>query len=236
MAIPCYLALTAGEFANIRPLPKNTAYMACHFSCYGAGLSNLPATLPVGSLLTLNDRTPVFRHDPEQILSEMLAAIERLAPSGVLLDFQRPDVPLTQEIARLLTGSLPCPVAVTLPYAENLSCPVFLPPPPLHMPLKNHLAPYAGREIWLELATEAARYIINKDRCAVTPTEALLLPEPVLEDQDAFCRYHIEIREDHAEFTLQRTEKELSQILSSDIGIAKGIGLYQQLKNMPVYD
>ena len=233
MIIPCYLALTAAEFITAEPLPEKCAYMACHFSCYGAGLSNLPETLPAASIIILNDRTPAYRHSPAQILSQMENLIAELHPSGVLLDFQRPPTPLTEEIARILTESLPCPTAVTLPYAQKLSCPIFLPPPPLHTPLKDHLTPYRDRELWLELATETMRYIINSEGCIMEESEESVLPEPIFTDDDAFCRYHIEVKEEQAEFTLQRTVKELADILSANCNITKAIGLYQQLKDMP---
>lgn len=234
MAIPCYLALTAGEFAKSEQIPENCAYMACHFSCYGTGLSNLPETLPSGALIIFNDRTPAYRHDPKQILNEMQMLVAEYTPSGVLLDFQRPDVSMTKEVTQALVEGLSCPVAVTLPYAQNFSCPIFLPPPPLHMPLKEYLAPYDGREIWLELATETMRYIINKEGCVIREMEYTPLPQPIFTEESAFCRYHIEVTENQAEFTLQRTERELTDILSSDCSIARCVGLYQQLKNMPV--
>ena len=234
MQIPCYLALTAAEFIKAETLPEKCAYMACHFSCYGTGLSNLPQSLPAGSIIILNDRTPADRHDPQEILSQMQALVEQHKPSGVLLDFQRPGVSLTQEVSCILADSLPCPVAVTLPYAQALSCPIFLAPPPLHKPLKDYLAPYQDRELWLELAEEAARYIINSEGCVIEEAKDTSLPEPVFADEAAFCRYHIEVKEDWAEFTLQRTVKELADMLSSDCNITKAVGLYQQLKNMPV--
>lgn len=234
MIIPCYLALTAAEFSKAEVLPENCAYMACHFSCYGTGLSNIPQWLPDNSLLILNDRTPADRHDPEIIREQMQRLAEQFDPAGVLLDFQRPGVPLSQEIARILSDTLPCPVAVTLPYAQELTCPVFLSPPPLHTPLKDHIAPYEGREVWLELAVETARYIINREGCIIEATDNFPLPEPVFPEADAFCRYHIEVMEDRAEFTLQRTFEDLKSILNSGSCITRGIGLYQQLKNMPV--
>ena len=51
MAITPFLAMTAAEIEHSTPLPPNVAWMACHFSPYGAGLSNLPKNLPAGSLL-----------------------------------------------------------------------------------------------------------------------------------------------------------------------------------------
>ena len=64
MAIPQYLAMTAAEMAGTAPLPRYMAWMACHFSPYSTGLTNRPAKLRQGSLLILNDRTPIHCHDP----------------------------------------------------------------------------------------------------------------------------------------------------------------------------
>lgn len=232
--IPCYLALTGAEFAKLKTPPPKCAYMACHFSCYGTGLSNLPDELPSETMLILNDRTPVYQHDPEKILSQVLTLVDRHCISSVLLDFQRPGFDLTQKIGEVLTQTLPCPVAISLPYAEGLSCPIFLPPPPLHMPLRNYIEPYSNREVWLDLAVETAMYIINKEGCVTASAENIPLPDPVHFDQEAFCRYHIALEDDRAVFTLQRTEQDIEQILLSDIGIVKAVGLWGELKNVPV--
>ena len=50
MFLPCYLAVTAGELAAGAPFPAFPAWMACHFSPSGAGISNLPAALPEGAM------------------------------------------------------------------------------------------------------------------------------------------------------------------------------------------
>ena len=76
MPIPCYLALTAAEFANANQLPEKIAWMACHFSCYGTGLSNFPEDLPGGSVIILNDRTPPDKHDPQRILEQLQQLVE----------------------------------------------------------------------------------------------------------------------------------------------------------------
>ena len=89
MALPLYLAMTAAEIRENPFLPGNTAYMACHFSPYGTGLSNLPRDLPPESLLILNDRTPIRGHDPQQIRDQLAQAMAQFQCLGLLLDFQR---------------------------------------------------------------------------------------------------------------------------------------------------
>lgn len=231
MPIPCYLALTGAEFANSLPLPKKLAWMACHFSCYGTGLSNLPGRLPEGSMIILNDRTPPHRHDPQRILEQLQAVVEVCKPDGFLLDFQSSGIALNHQIAQMLVTALPCPVAVTAEYAADLQCPVFLEPPPLHLPVSEHIAPWTDREIWLELAVETATYTITAQGCQIDATENQPLSEPNFTEDSLFCRYHTALFEDRAVFTLQRTRNELEALLSHPLPIARAIGLYQQFGN-----
>ena len=231
MPIPCYLALTAAEFANADRLPEKIAWMACHFSCYGTGLSNLPDSLPAESMIIVNDRTPAYRHDPERILAQLLELEEQLQPGCFLLDFQRCDMPLNHRIAQTLVQGLNRPVAVTAEYAGDLECAVFLEPQPLHMSIADHIAPWAGREIWLELAPETRKYTITTEGCTVTDVENQPLPEPVFTEGALFCRYHTELLDDAAIFTLQRTGEDLNAMLEKASGITQTVGLYQQLGN-----
>lgn len=234
MAIPCYLALTAAEFTNIDNLPEKCAWMACHYSCYGTGLSNMPHQLPEGALLILNDRTPPDRHDPKRILDQLKELTEALRPDGILLDFQRKNILLNRKVAEVLTAGLSCPVAVTGEYAHALNCPVFLEPPPLHMDLASYIAPYAGREIWLEAAPETRKYTVSADGCTLEDMPGEPLPEPAFAEESIFCRYHTQILEDAVVFTLQRTVQELNALLSQAhrLGITKAVGLHQQLGKM----
>ena len=72
MPIPCYLAMTAAEYARAKELPGRLAWMACHFAPYGTGVVNLPQQLPEGSVLMLNDRIPICGHDP-LLVADMLS-------------------------------------------------------------------------------------------------------------------------------------------------------------------
>ena len=84
MAIRPFLAMTAAEIRNTAILPSRTAWMACHFSPYGRGLSNIPSVLEEGSLLILDDITPIRGHDPEVITQQLMQAMEHLRVSGIL--------------------------------------------------------------------------------------------------------------------------------------------------------
>ena len=120
MEIPLYLSMTAVEFSQCRILPDHTAWMACHFSPYGTGLTNLPTHLPKNSLLILNDRTPIHRHNPKQIRQILEEVVTALDCSGILLDLQRRDCPEAKEIIRQLL-TLPYPVGVSDNYAKEFS-------------------------------------------------------------------------------------------------------------------
>lgn len=229
MAIVLYLAMTAAEFHTDSPLPCPTAWMACHFSPYGTGLSNLPEALPKGSLLILNDRTPVFGHSPERIAQQLAEIAERFECSGILLDFQRPGEPQAQNIAAT-AAALPFPVAVTPQYAGGLDCAVFLPPPPIITPLKNHLAPWQGREIWLEAAMERQCVRVDKAGSKALPWDGDPLPCPHT-DEALHCTYRTEVHSDHINFFLHRDELQLHALLEEgeQLGIRRFVGLYQQL-------
>ena len=232
MAIRTFLAMTAAEIGEGTSLPPKIAWMACHFSPYSTGLSNRPRSLPPDSLLILNDRTPIHRHDPEVIAAQLAECVENLQCSGVLLDFQRPNCQETAALAALLPGALPCPVAVSALYAGESGYPVFLPPVPHHTPLADHLAPWQDREIWLELALDGEIITLTESGVAFAP----LPSEEALDGghaEDALhCHYRVELLENAAKFTLWRTPEDLKALLdeAGPLGVSHAVGLYQELR------
>lgn len=231
MALPVYLAMTAAEFHSGRTLPEHPAWMACHFSCYGTGLSNRPEKLPKRSMVILNDRTPVHGHDPGLIAEQLLQIVSENDVGGVLLDFQRENCDQTQAIAKAIVETLPCPVGVTEFYAKELDCPVFLPPPPLHRPLTEHLSPWSGRELWLEAALDAVAITVTAEGSRF---ESALAPEPSAPshlERQLFCRYCTDVLESQAIFTLFRTRQTLDDMLqeAERLGVTRSVGLYQEL-------
>lgn len=229
MPIPLYLAMTGAEFFHCQSLPPKIGWMACHFSPYSTGLSNRPEQLPAGSLLILNDRTPVCGHDPERIAAEMAEMARESHCAGILLDLQIPGERRTEEIVEAVCKAAPCPVGISPHYwKEELECAVFLEPPALHTPLSEHLAAWRGQPIWMEAAVEAAEYIITERGCRREPaavSEAL----PHF-DRDAFCQYSIRQEAACVCFTLQRHRQELSAMMAAADGVSLFVGLYQQLK------
>ena len=91
MAFAQYLAMTAAEMMGNAPPAEGVAWMACHFSPYSTGLCNLPHALPPGSLLILNDRTPIHGHDASRVCRELSQALNM--PVGTLPYLPRPYPP-----------------------------------------------------------------------------------------------------------------------------------------------
>ncbi len=231
MGLPFYLAMTAGEIQSAAQLPKHMAYMACHFSPYSTGLSNVPQQLPPGSLLMVNDRIPICRHDGAHILRQLREAVESLSCAGVILDLQREDCQEQQALCRQLSQALPCPVAVSGLYARDLSCPVFLSAPRINGSLRQWISLYEGREVWLEAALDQQCFTVTPEGCSVTP----ILEEPPVEclvARDLHCRYTLETEEKAVRIRLWRTADDLAAMLSEaeSLGITRAIGLYQELK------
>lgn len=230
MGLPFYLAMTGAEILSTQSLPDQVAYMACHFSPYSTGLSNLPDDLPPGSLLMLNDRIPIFGHDPHRIGQQLQEAVERFSCSAVVLDLQRKGYHEQRELCRHLVDAMPCPVAISELYADDLECPVFLSAPPIDRPLSEHIAPYRGRELWLEAALDARCYIVTREGCSTDMLHSGP-PENCFSDEAICCRYTVEVSEKAARFRLWRTADDLKGIAQNAqaLGITRLIGLYQQL-------
>ena len=229
MEISCYLAMTAGELEqNGPPADRDTAYMACHFSPYGTGLSNLPRALPPGAMLIVNDRTPVCGHDPQLIARQLCEQVRQLECGCVLLDFQRPGEAVTRELCRVLEASLPCPVGTSELYAAELTGPVFLPPVPPDRPLKEYLAPWQHREIWLEAALDSLTLSLTEEGCAVSSGGDR---RGEFADEALHCHYGIEIRENEVRFLLHRTRDDLEKLLeeAGTLGVSRAVGLWQEL-------
>jgi len=231
MAVTTFLAMTAAEIYGKSTLPEHIGWMACHFSPYGLGLSNLPRGLPPGALLILNDRIPIHGHCPEIIEKQLEGILSRDNCAGLLLDFQRPECEETAELVHHLSQVLCCPVAVSESYAKETDGPVFLPPLPHHMPLSEYIAPWQDREIWLEVALDGEVITLTEDGAEIMPLSPFAFPEKWHMEKSLHCHYHIETKENSAIFTLWRTREDLERLLeeAEQLGIRKTVGLYQEL-------
>ena len=231
MALPFYLAMTSWEFQSCPQLPTHTAWMACHFSPYTPGLSNMPQALPENSLLMVNDRIPPHGHDPSYIAQQLIDAVQQFQPRGVVLDFQRPFDRETQQIAIAIQKALPCPVAVTPIYAEECSGAVFLPPVLPNQRLFDHLNPWVGREIWLETEKPGLCLTLRDTGCTDEPFWDL--PEEVgFPSTELCCHYRIQVMENQAVFSLYRTPEDQEALLeqAEKSGVTLCVGLYQQFR------
>lgn len=225
-----YLAMTAAELRSNDSIPQKIAWMACHFSPYGTGLTNLPKVLPEGSLLILNDRTPVHGHDPHLIADTLCQSMETLQCSALLLDFQRPGCSESAAIVAELI-QLPCPVIVSQYYAEKLRCPIFLPPVPLNMPPEDYLQPYKGRDIWLDAALDGQVWTVTESGSSFCPLSPGEEPDCPHFGKELLCHYRIDTTPQKATFTLRRTRNDLQCLLSKckDYGLTGAVGLWQEL-------
>lgn len=227
MAITRYLAMTAAEMRNISQFPEKIAWMACHFSPYSTGISNLPQTLPAGSLLILNDIIPFHGHDPQRIAHQLADCLERHNCAGVLLDFQRGNTPELEDLAAHLGKELPFPVA----YPASQSGPVFVPIPPCSVPLQEYVAPWKGRDIWLEVGLSGQRLRLTTQGCEIEVLSYLDIPPQGHIEQTLHCHYHIRCLEDEIHFLLWRTRDDLNDLLeeAERLGVQTVVGLWQEI-------
>ncbi len=223
-----YLGVTAAEMAKYPGVPGKMAYMACHFSPASRGISNLPRSLPPGSLLMLDDSLPPADHDPALVVRELASAVEHLGCSGVYLDFQREGFPVLGEIARQ-AAALPCSAAVSAVYAGESPLGVVLPPVAADVPLKRHLAPWQGKEIWLEVSLEGKTLALTPQGCQSSPCPHV--PKTGFQDKRLHCHYRAKVSKDAAVFSLWRTDSDLQGLLAEaqEMGVVHTLGLWQEL-------
>ena len=224
MATERYLAMRLAEFDPNGEIPQKTAWMVCPFSPEWT----TPPALAPGSLLILTDEQIPVDADWEQILQ----AVQAMDCGGVVLDFQKPKAEQTAAFAAQLTASLPCPVAVSEAYAAGLDCPVFLSPCPHHVPLQEHLAPWAGREIWLDLAVDAEIITLTAEGAVIAPVVPEESPPLCHREERLHCHYSIETGTDFARFTLCRTKEDVDnlQLAAEALGVHTFVGLRQELR------
>lgn len=228
MAIPCYLAMTAAEYAACSVLPSHIGWMACHFSLQNNGLSNLPQQLPANALLILDDSIPMENHSIDAIVSQLTDAAQEFQIDAVLLDFQRLGIAQEKELAAGLGAALPCPVAAPAEYAVG-TMPIFLPPVPLNKPIRPYISQHSGQELWLDAAPTPIRFRITSDYSICESLSSIDRALP-LADTQAHCHYEIQLSDTCATFTLGRSKEDFSQWLqdAEALGITRVVGLYQE--------
>lgn len=231
MVLPLYLAVTGAEMSAFSSNSFPMAYMACHFSPYTQGLVNIPDILPEHSMLILTDRMPCQGHSADLVVQQLQGIVELHRCESLLLDFQRPPEPESVTMADQILQSLPCPVAVTEGFAAGHSCPVFLSPAPLHMPLSEYLRPWQDREIWLEAALEQETVAVTEKGATFScqfPPEGLV---GGFYEECLRCHYRIKTNSDRITFTLFDTMDSLAKKLelAKSLGVKRAVGLWQEL-------
>lgn len=226
MVLPRYLAQTAEEFTAGAVPPAHMAWMACHFSPYGTGLVNLPPVLPPNAMVILNDRIPMAGHDPDTVIAQLM----QLEPDSLLLDFQRPPEAQTLALVRSISASLSCPVGAPPVYCHHLQNPLFLPLLPPDRPLAEYLAPWHGRELWLEIGSGAITYAVTET--GAVPGILPAVPRDGLADRALLCHYRIMSAPDRAVFEIWRTREDLEKLLeqAAPWGVTRAVGLWQELR------
>ena len=231
MALPMFLAMTAAEMSGSPSLPGQIAWFSCHFSPYTQGITNLPDSLPAGSMLILDDRFPCQGHSGSLVAGQLEEVIQRLGCGSLLLDLQRPGNPEAEAVVERILETVSCPTALSEAYARDHDCPVFLSPALLHVPLETHTAPWAGREIWLEAALCQEEILLTEAGVQYLPRFPMDSPKGGFFDDTLCCRYRIETTEDHIRFHLFDTRESLDTKLKKahSLGITRAVGLYQEL-------
>lgn len=229
MVSDIFLAMTGAEICGCRELPSHPGYMACHFSPYGQGLSDLPDAFPEGCLLILNDRIPICGHDPKRIAQQLQETVERLQCSCLLLDLQRTGSPEAQLLCETIAKAPPCPVGISEGYARSGAA-VFLPPVPRLVPLEAHLRPWEGWEIWLEVAPEYWITTVTGSGSEATPLPYQTPGQDTFPADGLHCRYFQEVYDDRVLFHFFRTPEDIDALLVAGkaLGVERAIGLYQQ--------
>ncbi len=225
MGLPVYLAMTGAEFEAWGGTVQGPAWMACHFSPYGQGITNLPPALPENAMLILNDRIPWSGQDPETVLRQLLA----LPGECLLLDLQRGKNPEALNLIEKICQGFDRPVGVSESFGRDLSCAVFLPPVPPDTVLADYLRPWQGREIWLELELNRVLWTVTEQGAVAGPLDAV--PETGFRDRELCCHYSVSVREDRADFSLWRAREDLDDLLDQAqvLGVTRAVGLWQEL-------
>lgn len=231
MKILHYLAMTGAEIQGKPLLPGKIAWLSCHFSPGGRGLSNRPTGLPPGQMLILDDALPMENHLPDRVVEQLTQWVEENRCEALLLDFQRPPTSHTLALAKRIAGELRCPVGVAKDYADGLDCPVFLPPVPPDTLPEVYLAPWNGREIWLDGAKNGEVITVTEKGAIAAPLTDDSLRNGDFSEPELCCHYRVEVEKGIARFTLFRTAEDVAALIRrcEPLGVTKAVSLWQEM-------
>ena len=228
MGITQYLAMTEQELSAGPPAP-GLAYLGCYFS--ESGLAGLPQILPPGALLIVDDRSPLENRPIPEIVETLGNILTHFSCRGLLLDFERSGIAAQRTLAAFLARHLPCPVAAPPEYAPE-GCPVFLPPVPVDCTVEDHLAPWQGREIWLDTGLCGLELTLTPAGVISSPAAAPLFQG--FYDEALCCRYTIRETPQGFVFHLGRDRACLQKLLAraEPLGVTLSVGLWQELSSL----
>ena len=97
--------------------------------------------------------------------------------------------------------------------------------------MQEHFAPWAGREIWLDLAVDAEIITLTAEGAVIAPVVLEESPPLCHREERLHCHYSIETGEDFARFTLWRTKEDVDnlQLAAEALGVHTFVGLRQEL-------
>lgn len=195
MSIPLFLAMTATDFSFTRKKPEQLAWMSVHFSQSNGCLSNLPPSLPPGSLIILDDQIPWNDHDLERICQCLTRLLVRDRSYGLLLDFEREPCQETLTLAKALTQcclGIGCRIAMPRSYlTEGAAC--FCPPIPCNESWSEK--DFSGGPVWLDVTPTAVLAEISSKGVRIDPADPHELNgwaknNSVFRDPTLGCFYH----------------------------------------------
>lgn len=198
------------------------AMLCCPFEKDGTP----PASIPPGALPVFTDSCAYNGQSPERLAKQWLDTAKG-AP-GILLDFQRPGQIGLTDFVQSLQSLLPCPVVPPPEYAGETG-PVFLPPIPPDCLPEDYLAPWACREVWLDVAPSGKILTLCPSGCSAE--ERASPGDPALRDEALCCHYSIRMEENAVRFCLWRTGQDLFRLTekAKQLGVSHFVGLYPEL-------
>ena len=209
MPIPVYYAMTMQEMRAAERYPEHLALIDFCSSAKDA-------------IVILTDRKPWDIRQLQTIVDNQ---------NKILLDFQRPDDPENHRLIAELER-LGLPYCATGIYADKYDCAVLLPPVPPTRALADHIAPWKGRALWLELALDGQCITLTKDGATDRYISHAEQHRHCHCDAELHCHYCIRTMQSSAEFTLWRTKEDIADLLkeAESLGVRLAIGLWQEWK------
>jgi hypothetical protein len=206
--------------------------MACHFSPYGLGLSNLPRQLPEGAVILVSDRIPPGGHDAGVVVSQLEELAQQFHPKAIVLDLERTGDDFCAELAAKCDSISGTETVVAAAYAEGLQCSVFLGAAQLWTPAEQWLRPWSGRRIWAECVLQRALVRITEDGAVYRELPWEPPRQEVLADGQQAVVYGVREQADAVEVMLWRGKEQLALWMEKleKLGVEHFLGLYQQLK------